>query len=530
MPKTKISEFSATPANNTDIDSINIAEGCAPSGINDAIRELMAQLKDFQVGSAGDPVTVGGVLTVTAGAVGTPAITTAGDTNTGIFFPAADTIAFAEGGVEAMRIDGAGSVGIGTSSPTSFGSGQTTLQVTGNSVSFPNRGGIFRSTTYDGECEAFYGVRADDLPSIGSITDHSFGFYTNNSERMRIGGNGSVGIGTTTPVTKLEVSGSTTNNWQVTASISTTTMTVTVVTSGTLAVGDLVYGTSVQPYTRITALGTGTGGVGTYTVSVSQTVSSTTIYGATGYANTLMRITDTDTNVFAGQPTGGLQFFTNDSSAPTAGVGAYVAAVAESVTPDTSLVFGTRDNSGGGVDANERVRITSGGELLVGTTSAVSGGGVLQVSNGITFPATQSASSNANTLDDYEEGTWTPAWAFSTSGSAPITVQYATYTKIGRSVNLSARFYTNSISSPTGNATITGMPFASSSQIAGVVGEALRFATSIANLRVNSEASSSSLSLSTNTTDSASLTSLTGSNFNSGSVQNIINIAVSYVV
>ena len=56
MAKTKISEFSATPANNTDIDSINIAEGCAPSGINDAIRELMAQLKDFQTGAVGDSV------------------------------------------------------------------------------------------------------------------------------------------------------------------------------------------------------------------------------------------------------------------------------------------------------------------------------------------------------------------------------------------------------------------------------------------------------------------------------------------
>jgi len=54
MPKTKISEFSATPGNNTDIDGINIGEGCAPSGINDAIRELMAQLKDFQAGTAGD--------------------------------------------------------------------------------------------------------------------------------------------------------------------------------------------------------------------------------------------------------------------------------------------------------------------------------------------------------------------------------------------------------------------------------------------------------------------------------------------
>lgn len=69
MAKTKISEFSATPANNTDIDSINIAEGCAPSGINDAIRELMAQLKDFQTGARGDsfngPV---GTSTAAAGA------------------------------------------------------------------------------------------------------------------------------------------------------------------------------------------------------------------------------------------------------------------------------------------------------------------------------------------------------------------------------------------------------------------------------------------------------------------------------
>ena len=69
MAKTKISEFSATPGNNTDIDGINIAEGCAPSGINDAIRELMAQLKDFQTGAAGDsfngPV---GTTTAVAGA------------------------------------------------------------------------------------------------------------------------------------------------------------------------------------------------------------------------------------------------------------------------------------------------------------------------------------------------------------------------------------------------------------------------------------------------------------------------------
>lgn len=51
MAKTKISEFDTNPDNNTDIDGINIAENCPPANINNAIRELMSQLKDFQVGN-----------------------------------------------------------------------------------------------------------------------------------------------------------------------------------------------------------------------------------------------------------------------------------------------------------------------------------------------------------------------------------------------------------------------------------------------------------------------------------------------
>ena len=65
MPKNKVSEWSSTPSNNTDIGGINIAEGCAPSGINNAIRELMAQVKDMQVGTDADNFTIGGNLSVT---------------------------------------------------------------------------------------------------------------------------------------------------------------------------------------------------------------------------------------------------------------------------------------------------------------------------------------------------------------------------------------------------------------------------------------------------------------------------------
>jgi hypothetical protein len=68
MAKTKISEYSATAASNTDISNINIAEGCSPANVNNAIRSLMAQIKDLQAGTSGDtiPVTAGGTGSATA--------------------------------------------------------------------------------------------------------------------------------------------------------------------------------------------------------------------------------------------------------------------------------------------------------------------------------------------------------------------------------------------------------------------------------------------------------------------------------
>jgi hypothetical protein len=68
MAKTKISEYSATPASNTDISNINIAEGCSPANVNNAIRSLMAQIKDLQAGTSGDtiPLTAGGTGSTTA--------------------------------------------------------------------------------------------------------------------------------------------------------------------------------------------------------------------------------------------------------------------------------------------------------------------------------------------------------------------------------------------------------------------------------------------------------------------------------
>lgn len=63
MAKTKISEYDVNAANNTDVDGVNLAEGCPPSGINNAIREVMAHLKDWQSGVSGDGLSSSGTIT-----------------------------------------------------------------------------------------------------------------------------------------------------------------------------------------------------------------------------------------------------------------------------------------------------------------------------------------------------------------------------------------------------------------------------------------------------------------------------------
>ena len=80
---------------------------------------------------------------------------------------------------------------------------------------------------------------------------------------------------------------------------------------------------------------------------------------------------------------------------------------------------------------------------------------------GITFPATQSASTDANTLDDYEEGTWTIAvQGSSTNPTVGYNFRVGTYVKVGKNVTLNGHFRTSSVSGGSGDVLITGLPFA----------------------------------------------------------------------
>jgi hypothetical protein len=93
----------------------------------------------------------------------------------------------------------------------------------------------------------------------------------------------------------------------------------------------------------------------------------------------------------------------------------------------------------------------------------------LQLKSGITFPATQVASSDANTLDDYEEGTWTGTLKGSVSDpTTPVTATGA-YTKVGRLVTVTIAYANVTTTGASGNVTITGLPFAGASTGAGSV-------------------------------------------------------------
>ena len=92
-------------------------------------------------------VTTPDVEVSSGGSASAPAITVSGDTNTGIFFPAADTIAFAEGGVEAMRIDSSGKMLVGTTTSPSAGSvGQYSKVVSSGNTSGATGAGIVALT------------------------------------------------------------------------------------------------------------------------------------------------------------------------------------------------------------------------------------------------------------------------------------------------------------------------------------------------------------------------------------------------
>jgi len=256
MAKTKISEFSSTASSNTDIDGINLAEGMAPSLVNNAIRELMAQLKDQQDGSSGDPFTVTGTLTASNLQTDT---TVLGSTSTSSVTISATNLSIPS----VFTLNGTGAITLPT--------GTTAQRPAGTA-------GQIRYNSNLGFLETF---SAGSWVEFGGAAGASGAIFENNSV---INANYTISSGkngmSAGPVTiaNLSCTGKIDNG----SGSAGTVLNVTAVASGGIVVGQIINGTGVTANTTVTAYGTGTGGVGTYTVNISQNVSSTTLFsGAT---------------------------------------------------------------------------------------------------------------------------------------------------------------------------------------------------------------------------------------------------------
>lgn len=224
--------------------------------LTDEVRTLISQVE----------AQVDGILSgrFPDGTVGAPSFTNTGDTDTGLFFPADDTLAAVTGGVERWRLSNAGNfgvgitapatkahikgdalrieevvgtraldiisaiagtdhrfVGIGTGSgfifennvgallhivPNAYGTGMPTITATGSSSSYPDRGGVYRTSSQDGLTIANFGT-IGTTAFIGTQTSHPLVFLTGGSERARVDISGNFGVGLTAPDAKLHVTG-----------------------------------------------------------------------------------------------------------------------------------------------------------------------------------------------------------------------------------------------------------------------------------------------------------------------------------
>jgi hypothetical protein len=219
-----LANVTATVVNATTVDTTNIQvtnikakDGTAAGSIADStgvvtLASSVLTTTDINGGTidgtviggstaaAGSFTTLGASSTATfaAGAVGTPAITTTGDTNTGIFFPAADTIAFAEGGAEAMRIDSSGNVRMGDN-----GSNPTDTDADNLIVANASGAAGIQITSSSSSVGKFVFGDADSARSGMIYYSHISDFMrfdTGATEAMRIDSSGNLLVGTTATV------------------------------------------------------------------------------------------------------------------------------------------------------------------------------------------------------------------------------------------------------------------------------------------------------------------------------------------
>ncbi len=385
-------------------------------------------------------------------------------------------------GTHALYVDGAtGNVGIGTGSPDYLlhlekaGGVMAQLKATDSNQAYMK---LVNSTTGDGEFTdgLLFGLDSDESTVLWNYEATATRFATSGSERMRIDSAGNVGIGTT-PST----------NWVANNVLQIGTKASFSSSSSFSGFATNIVATSSGWTTKYTTAGaasaylqaTSDGGHRFYTAPVGTA-------GATATLSERMRI-DASGNLLlntTNSPTTTKAIISSDYSATgTTNTGLTLTGRQSGnwwnngihALGSSGLAFSTGTTGITGADvANERMRIDSSGNLNLKKNLVLE-----STSEGIDFGG---VGSSAQTLDDYEEGTWTPAY-LAVTGVATYETQTGSYTKIGNKVMVAGVLQAkrNTLS---GTTVISGLPFAVDGNGGGVhINFALNFATDMPNLK-----------------------------------------------
>ena len=418
-------------------------------------------------------IELGGAGSANDGLAGLNAIVT-GNGSAALTFYTRDSNTFAE----KMRITSGGNVGIGTVSPAGK------LEI--NGLTFVNNTGDSTSRLLLRNSTTGASAGGLDIQEIGvdaSLNNASNGYLslsTNNTERLRITSSGNIGIGTTSPLSKLDISvGNQTSLGLFSAS--GTSITSAGGSTGNLYQISLGYGGGTYGSSTIAGLTESSTGYNTGALVFATralTTDSAPIERMRILAAGNMLITAGNATYPASSGASyGLQIFDNTSMAANVGGSLLFQGYKTSTTAvgNFASIVGKKENGTGGNEAGFLGFLTSDSGGTFSEKIRISSDGYLRMATGgIQFNGDTAA---ANALDDYEEGTWTMSITF---GNASVGVTYSnntgSYTKIGRKVTVIGYMSLTNKGSSTGIAIITGLPFTIASGLSSYSAPTLRCA------------------------------------------------------